>query len=400
MTGTSETSIVRGPKVFITYRREETGAQAGRLYDAMVVRFGENNVFMDVDMAPGVDFVERITEAVATCHVLIVVMGPNWATVKDENGRPRLADPEDFVRLEVEAALKRPEVTPIPVLVAGAKMPDREQVPQEIRAITRRNALELSDLRWRQDVGRLIGTLDELLAEMLPVSRPPSPERGVDAEGTADAARAPGATAPPSTVAPAKPAVANWFRRHLPATIAAAVIAVAGLAVVIFALSQGGNGGSTPVTEAGLPEVIPADIRPNCRPGSITGALSTVPAAEEAGVVYQCPPPYGESQNIHGDATISYLQFPDATAAVTAIRMVTESLRSDSYGLCKLNASDRIRLVYSDGRADCLESASEGVIINWDIDQQRSPVIGSATFDPPTTKEDAMRAWQGILRST
>jgi hypothetical protein len=359
------------------------------------VRFGENNVFMDVDMAPGVDFVDRITEAVATCHVLIVVMGPNWATVKDENGRPRLADPEDFVRLEVEAALRRPEVTPIPVLVAGAKMPDREQLPQEIRAIARRNALELSDLRWRQDVGRLIGTLDELLAEMLPVSGPPSPERGVDAEGTSDAARAPGAAAPP-----AKPGVADWFRRHLPVTIAAAVIAIAGLAVVIFGLSQGGNGGSTPVTEAGLPEAIPADIRPTCRPGSITGALATVPAAEEAGVVYNCPPPYGESQNIHGDATISYLQFPDAAAAVTAIRMTTESLRSDSYALCKLNASDRIRLVYPDGRADCLESLSEGVIINWDIDQQRSPVIGSATFDPPTTREHAMRAWQGILPST
>ncbi len=65
-----------GPKVFITYRREETGPHAGRLYDAMVARFGEDNVFMDVDMAPGVDFVERITEAVGACRVLIVVMGP------------------------------------------------------------------------------------------------------------------------------------------------------------------------------------------------------------------------------------------------------------------------------------------------------------------------------------
>ena len=157
---------IPGPKVFITYRREETGPHAGRLYDAMVARFGEGNVFMDVDMAPGVDFIERITEAVAACHVLIVVMGPRWATVEDERGRARLADPEDFVRLEVETALRRPEVTPIPVLVAGAQMPNREDLPEEVRAITRRNALELSDVRWRQDVGRLIGTLDELLAEM------------------------------------------------------------------------------------------------------------------------------------------------------------------------------------------------------------------------------------------
>ena len=110
---------------------------------------------------------------VAACHVLIVVMGPHWATVKDEDGRARLADPEDFVRLEVESALRRPEVTPIPVLVAGAKMPDRDELPQEIRAITRRNALELSDLRWRQDVGRLISTLDELAGGDSPRHRPP-----------------------------------------------------------------------------------------------------------------------------------------------------------------------------------------------------------------------------------
>jgi hypothetical protein len=139
--GPTEPGSVPGPKVFITYRREETAAHAGRLYDAMVARFGEGNVFMDVDMAPGVDFVERITEAVAACQVLIVVMGPRWATVEDEHGKARLADPEDFVRLEVETALQRLDVTPIPVLVSGARMPNREDLPPELRAITRRNEL-------------------------------------------------------------------------------------------------------------------------------------------------------------------------------------------------------------------------------------------------------------------
>ena len=159
----SQTSV-SGPKLFITYRREDTSAHAGRLYDAMVARFGEENVFMDVDMAPGVDFVERITEAVGACQVLLVVMGPTWATAEDEQGRARLADPEDFVRLEVETALRRDDVTPIPVLVSGARMPNREELPSELRPITRRNALELGDQRWRYDVGRLMSTLDELLA--------------------------------------------------------------------------------------------------------------------------------------------------------------------------------------------------------------------------------------------
>lgn len=175
------------PSVFICYRREETAPHAGRLYDSMVSRFGEHHVFMDVDMAPGVDFVERITEAVSGCVVLILVMGPRWATMEDEDGGTRIADPEDFVRLELETALRRPEVTPIPVLVSGAKMPRREQLPSELQPITHRNALELSDMRWSADVERLHTTLDVLLADTLetetesppvapPVAAPPPVE--------------------------------------------------------------------------------------------------------------------------------------------------------------------------------------------------------------------------------
>ena len=154
------------PRVFICYRREDTAAHAGRLYDAMVNRFGERNVFMDVDMAPGVDFVERITEVVSACQVLIVVMGPSWATVEGEDGIARIADPDDFVRLEVETALRRPEVTPIPVLVSEARMPKREALPPELQSLTRRNALEMSNSRWGYDVDRLNETLDELLTDL------------------------------------------------------------------------------------------------------------------------------------------------------------------------------------------------------------------------------------------
>jgi hypothetical protein len=181
-------------KVFITYRREETAAHAGRLYDAMVAQYGERNVFMDVELAPGVDFIEQITGAVAACHVLIVVMGPRWATVENEDGTPRIADPDDFVRLEVETALQRPGVTPIPVLVAGARMPNRDDLPVGLRAITRRNALELSDQRWHYDVGRLITTLDELLAETTLASLPAI--SGLKAAPPASAAPTSGETKP------------------------------------------------------------------------------------------------------------------------------------------------------------------------------------------------------------
>lgn len=164
MNPTAEASEATAQKVFICYRREETAPYAGRIYDAMVARFGEDNVFMDVDMAPGVDFERRITEVVSGCVALLIVMGPRWAEAA-EDGHRRLDNPADFVRLEVETGLNRPEVTPIPVLVGGARMPRREDLPENIRGIARRNAIELSDGRWSYDVGRLMGTLDDLLPD-------------------------------------------------------------------------------------------------------------------------------------------------------------------------------------------------------------------------------------------
>jgi TIR domain len=165
------------PKVFISYRRAETAGHAGRLYDATVARFGEHSVFMDVDLEAGVDFVEQITTAVGACRVLLVVMGPDWARAAHGASLPRLADPDDFVRLEVETALHDPSITVIPLLVAGARMPDAEKLPASLAPLSRRNALELSDGRWRFDVGRLVDRLEELLKEL--VADPPPPPGGL-----------------------------------------------------------------------------------------------------------------------------------------------------------------------------------------------------------------------------
>jgi hypothetical protein len=115
--------------------------------------------------------------------VLLVVIGPAWGTITDDEGQVRIADPQDFVRLEVETALRRPDVTVIPLLVGGARMPDPDHLPTSLRTLTRRNALELSDLRWRYDVQRLMSTLDELLAGTTAVREPdtgltaPAPSR-------------------------------------------------------------------------------------------------------------------------------------------------------------------------------------------------------------------------------
>lgn len=163
-------------RIFISYRRDETAGHAGRIYDSMVARFGEGNVFMDIDMAPGVDFVDRITEVVSSCTVLIAVMGRGWAENPGADGQPRLHDESDFVRLELATAIQNPDVTVIPALVDKAQMPKAEQLPAEMRPLARRNALELSDGRWRYDVGRLNETLEHLLEGLTGVPAQVRPE--------------------------------------------------------------------------------------------------------------------------------------------------------------------------------------------------------------------------------
>lgn len=164
----------RTSEIFISYRREDAPAYAGRIYDQLSERFGDENVFMDVDtIEPGVDFVKRIQDAVGSAAVLLVVMGRGWVDAKDDVGRRRLDDPEDFVRLEVASALQR-DVRVIPVLVGGATMPESEQLPAALAGLARRNALVVSDLDWRAGMARLLAALEPSERKTGPI--PPRPD--------------------------------------------------------------------------------------------------------------------------------------------------------------------------------------------------------------------------------
>lgn len=161
------------PRIFISYRRQETAYPAGWLFDRLEARYGEEQIFKDVDsIAPGEDFVERITTAVASCDVLLALIGDQWLTVADEGGR-RLDDPKDFVRVEIEAALAR-NVRVVPVLVDGAAMPEAEQLPPSLAPLSRRQALELSPQRFDFDTNRLLDALDKMVADG---EVPPAPAR-------------------------------------------------------------------------------------------------------------------------------------------------------------------------------------------------------------------------------
>jgi uracil-DNA glycosylase len=150
-------------RIFINYRRQDTEGYVGRLYDHLIQHFEQQDIFMDVDsIPPGADFVQVLEEAVAGCDVLIAVIGPQWATIKDDTGERRLNQWNDFVRIEIASALKQNKLV-IPLLVGHARMPVSDQLPDDLKSLARRNAIELSQQRFAQDVEKLAKAIKDAL---------------------------------------------------------------------------------------------------------------------------------------------------------------------------------------------------------------------------------------------
>ena len=144
--------------VFISYRRDEASAYAGRLYDRLAARFGKEKVFFDAeDVGWGEDFVDIITAAAESCAVMIALVSRGWA-----RGPGNHAGADDYVRLEVATALGR-KVRVIPIFIQDAEMPAAKELPEDLWPLLRRNGLALTDTRWDRDVEDLIKTLEGLL---------------------------------------------------------------------------------------------------------------------------------------------------------------------------------------------------------------------------------------------
>jgi hypothetical protein len=160
--------------IFLSYRREDTEGQAGRLYDDLVAAFGPDSVFMDVaDIQPGLDFRKSIDQSLSSCGVFLSLIGKSWLTAKDTSGQRRLDDPADFVRIETAAALKR-DIPVIPVLVQGASAPKADQLPDDLKELAFRNAVELTHPRWASDIQMLIKALRPHISQS---GAKPEPER-------------------------------------------------------------------------------------------------------------------------------------------------------------------------------------------------------------------------------
>ena len=149
-------------RIFLSYRRGDTMHVAGRLGDRLSEHFA--HVFMDIDtIEPGLDFTEAIRSAIARSDVLLALIGVGWLTAEDEQGRPRLHDPRDWVVEEIAAGL-RGGLRVIPVLVDGARMPRESELPLALASLASRQAITLRYDSFGSDTRRLIAALEAALA--------------------------------------------------------------------------------------------------------------------------------------------------------------------------------------------------------------------------------------------
>jgi TIR domain len=212
----------QGRAIFISYRRDDTEGEAGRLYDDLVRAYSDNNVFMDVSgIQPGLDFRKAIDDNVSGCGVLLAVIGPTWGTVTGKDGARRLDNADDYVRLEIGSALKR-GIPVIPVLVHEAHMPTADLLPEDLKDLRYRNSVELTHARWNSDVALLIGALKSYVTV------------NTSTQTETVHATVPVQLPAPQPAAPAEPAA----KSKLPLWIGVGAAAVIVLAIAIFVVMR------------------------------------------------------------------------------------------------------------------------------------------------------------------
>src|SRR4029453_5992000 len=267
-------------RVFISYRRQETAWPARQLYDVLVAELGADRVFKDVDnIEPGDDFVERIQSAVGSCQVLLALIGPRWLTITDAKGERRLDGPEDFVRLEVETALSRDDVRVIPILVDDAKMPRPQDLPTELAALTRRQAVEINPVDF--DTRRLTRVLNDTFKD---VRREPSSISGASAGLGLDESSTPpvppGEASPPVGTGDEPPPAGSGSdraparrRTGLLVAVATSIVLLAAVGVAVWYLPREPDTGTATISSSGSASSLPSvTTAPPARPSKTPAA--------------------------------------------------------------------------------------------------------------------------------
>jgi len=234
--------------IFISYRRDDTEGEAGRLFDDLTRAFGNDSVFMDVSgIDPGTDFRKAIDANVGGCGVLLAMIGPTWATITGQDGQLRLDNANDYVRLEIASALAR-NIAVIPVLVHDAHMPHADQLPDNLKDLAYRNSVEITHARWNSDVQLLIQALKQY------VNATPATETDTVH------ATVPVQLPPPHAAQEAAPV---RTKKNTPLMVGLAVLGLAVIALIVyFALPKPSaiNGRWTDTNPIGLGSVAELDI--------------------------------------------------------------------------------------------------------------------------------------------
>jgi hypothetical protein len=218
-------------RVFVSYRREDTAGYAGRLYDALTSRLDVAEVFMDVgDIEPGADFTTAIADAVEGADVMLALIGPRWATVVTPDGHRRIDEPDDYVVGEIAAALER-GVRVIPVLIEDTPMPTADSLPERLRGLAQRNAIDLSTVSWRTDLEALLDALHRLTQRSAMPEHSTLANLATEVGSATDVSTTPGRPAPPPDRQP------RFRRRGVWAAATATILAM--LVIAALALTPG-----------------------------------------------------------------------------------------------------------------------------------------------------------------
>ena len=258
--------------IFISYRRDDTEGEAGRLFDDLTRAFGEDAVFMDVSaIQPGTDFRKAIDDNVACCGVLLAIIGPTWATITGSDGQRRLDNPNDYVRLEIASALAR-NIAVIPVLVHDAHMAHADQLPDGLKDLAYRNSVEITHARWNSDVQLLIQALTQYVHATKAT------------ETDTVHATVPVQLPPPHASQPAPPRT----KSSTPLLAGLAVLAVIVIGFVLFfALRGSPSSASNASTTVPQPNVSPAANPATATAANPMSGRWTNPSASGRGVVAQ-----------------------------------------------------------------------------------------------------------------
>jgi hypothetical protein len=148
-------------KIFINYRRNDTAAHAVGIGQYLAREFGSRRVFIDIDMRAGQRFPQVLDKRLSRCKVMLVLIGPNWLDARDDDGSRRLDNPADWVRLEIARALAR-KITVIPVLVAGALLPKRSELPEPLRPMLDNQLVTITTTGFRSEMAGLVKDIREI----------------------------------------------------------------------------------------------------------------------------------------------------------------------------------------------------------------------------------------------